>query len=218
MAQQVLADTVRVAIHASEDLTRAGLVSYLGHDRRLSHVAAARAADVTVVAADIAGAATLELLRRLSGEGDGGADGADPRFVLVVGRSWQTDVSVAVDHGVRAVLWRDSFTPADFARTLFTVAQGGGSLPSSLQGTLMKQVQMTQREVLEPHGLTASGISPREVDVLRLVAEGQELSDIAAKLCYSERTVKYVLYGLMKRLHLRNRAHAVSYAIRAGLI
>jgi DNA-binding NarL/FixJ family response regulator len=138
--------------------------------------------------------------------------------VLVVGRRWNADVSTVVDQGVRAVLWRDSFTPADFARTLLTVAHGGGSLPPSLQRTLMEQVQLTQREILDPRGLTASGISTREVDVLRLVAEGQELSDIATRLSYSERTVKYVLYGLMKRLELRNRAHAVSYAIRAGLI
>ncbi|WP_239013681.1 response regulator transcription factor [Streptomyces sioyaensis] len=51
-----------------------------------------------------------------------------------------------------------------------------------------------------------------------MVSEGKELAEIAAKLCYSERTVKYILYGLMKRLQLRNRSHAVSYAIRAGLI
>lgn len=54
--------------------------------------------------------------------------------------------------------------------------------------------------------------------MLRLVAEGTELADIATKLSYSERTVKYILYGVMKRLHLKNRAHAVSYAIRAGII
>lgn len=218
MRQQVLMDTVRVAIHAPEDLTRAGLVSYLKLDRRLSHATAVRDADVTVVAADTAGAATSDLLRDLSGEGEPGSDSADSRFVLVASRRWSADVSALVDQGVRAVLWRDSFTPADFARTVVTVAQGGGSLPSSLQGTLMQQVRLTQREILAPRGLTASGISTREVDVLRLVAEGQELSDIATKLNYSERTVKYVLYGLMKRLQFRNRAHAVSYAIRAGLI
>ena len=116
------------------------------------------------------------------------------------------------------MLWRDTFTPAAFVRTLLTVADGGGSFPPTLQGTLMEQVQWTHREVLAPRGLTASGVSPRELDVLRLVSEGRELSEIATKLCYSERTVKYILYGLMKRLQLRNRAHAVSYAIRAGLI
>jgi DNA-binding NarL/FixJ family response regulator len=216
MRQQVLVDTVRVAVHGSDDLTRAGLVSYVAHDRRLSLVDAAEQADVVVVAAEVAGAATLGLLRSLSGSA--GGDGADRTFVVVVGRRWEVDVSAAVERGVRAVLARGSFSPAEFAGTLVTVAQGGGNLPPSLQGALMEQVRMVQREVLAPRGLTASGVSSREADILRLVAEGHELSDIAEKLSFSERTIKYVLYGLMKRLELRNRAHAVSYAIRAGLI
>ncbi|MCZ1007842.1 helix-turn-helix transcriptional regulator [Streptomyces lydicus] len=214
MSPHMLVDTVRVAIHAPEGIVRAGLVSYLQHDRELAEVSVSdvRDGDVVVVATDVADAAALESLGALS-------DAADVLFVLVVAKmQWRADISAAVDRGVRAVLWRDSFTPADFTRTLLAVAQGGGSFPASLQGTLMEQVQVTQREVLVPRGLAASGISSREMDVLRLVAEGEELSQIAAKLCYSERTIKYVLYGVMKRLRLRNRAHAVSYAIRSGLI
>ncbi|MFD5029432.1 response regulator transcription factor [Streptomyces sp. NPDC058405] len=202
-----------MAIHSPDAIVRAGLVSYLQNDRRTREVPPGKAqeADVIVVAVDIAGASSLDLLGTL-------CDKPDARFALVVGKEWQADVSAAVDRGVRAVLWRDSFSPATFIQTLLTIADGGGSLPPTLQGTLMEQVRWTQREVLAPRGLTASGVSPREVDVLRLVAEGKELYEIATKLSYSERTVKYILYGLMKRLQLRNRAHAVSYAIRAGLI
>ncbi|MFE3884918.1 response regulator transcription factor [Streptomyces lydicus] len=199
-----------MAIHSPDALTRAGLASHLQHDRRFCETSADRA-DVTVVVVDTANAATLSLLHSLSAS-------SQARFALLVGRQWQADIFAAVDRGVRAVLWRDSFTPAAFFQALLTVARGGGSFPPALQGTLMRQVQWTHHEVLTPRGLTASGVSPREVDVLRLIAEGLELSEIAEKLAYSERTVKYVLYGLMKRLNLRNRAHAVSYALRTGLI
>jgi DNA-binding NarL/FixJ family response regulator len=216
MQQQVLADTVRVAVHSSDGLTRAGLVSYLGHDRRLSLTDVAGEADVMVVAAEVANASTLGLLRRLAEDAGAGRDAMN--FVVVLGRRWEADVAAAVDRGVRAVLIRGSFTAAEFARTLIAVAQGGGSLPPPLQGALMEQIRVIQREVLAPRGLSASGVNAREVDVLRLLAEGWELSDIADKLRFSERTIKYVLYGLMKRLDLRNRAHAVSYAIRTGLI
>ncbi|MFF2522663.1 helix-turn-helix transcriptional regulator [Streptomyces liangshanensis] len=213
MPQQVLTDTVRVAIHSPDAIVRAGLVSYLRNDRRTREVPPdrIREADVVVVAVDLADASSLDLLTGL-------CDKPEARFAMVVGKRWQADVAAAVDLGVRAVLWRDSFSPETFIRTLLTVTEGGGSLPADLQGTLMEQVSRTQREVLSPRGLTASGVSPREVDVLRLVAEGEELSEIATRLSYSERTVKYILYGLMKRLHLRNRAHAVSYGIRTGLI
>ncbi|MDQ0779946.1 DNA-binding NarL/FixJ family response regulator [Streptomyces aurantiacus] len=213
MPECLLTDTVHVAVHAVDEITRAGLVSYLGLDHSVHEILPAKIqdADVIVVAVDAVDASTLQLLRGLSN-----APGA--RFAIVSAKNWRVDVSAAIDCGVRAVLWRDAFTPVIFIRTLLTIAGGGGSLPPDLQGSLMSQVQWFNREVLAPRDLTASGVSPREVDVLRLVAEGKEIAEIAAKLSYSERTVKSTLYGLMKRLRLRNRAHAVSYAIRAGVI
>ncbi|MFC4508515.1 MULTISPECIES: helix-turn-helix transcriptional regulator [Streptomyces] len=202
-----------MAIHSPDPIIRAGLVSYVRDDRRTCEVPPDKQqeADVIVVAVENADAAALELLSSLS-------DRPDVCFALIVGNQWQADISAAVDRGVRAVLWRDSFSPAGFIRTLLALAEGGGSLPHTLQGALMQRIQWVQREVLDPRGLAASGIAPREVDVLRLVADGKEFAEIATKLSYSERTVKYILYGVMKRMRLRNRAHAVSYAIRAGLI
>lgn len=213
MPQPALTLTVRVAIHATDPVIRAGLANHLQFDRRITEVPPGRTseADVTVVAVDSADAGTLEVLAALS-------DRRETRFVLVVGRQWRADISAAVDRGVRAVMWRDTFTSAAFVRALITVAEGGGSFPPALQGVLMEQVQWTNREVLTPNGLTASGVTPREADVLRLIADGKELSEIAELLSYSERTIKYILSGLMKRLELRNRAHAVAHAIRSGLI
>ena len=75
-----------------------------------------------------------------------------------------------------------------------------------------------QRQVLAPRGLTFTGLTPRETEVLRLVADGHDTSEIATRLCYSERTVKNVLHDLNIRLQLRNRSQAVAYAVREGLI
>jgi DNA-binding NarL/FixJ family response regulator len=63
-----------------------------------------------------------------------------------------------------------------------------------------------------------SALRSREVDVLRLVAEGYDTAEIARTLSYSERTIKKVLHEMTMRLQLRNRSHAVAYALRAGLI
>ncbi|MPY49767.1 LuxR C-terminal-related transcriptional regulator [Streptomyces acidicola] len=211
--QQAPTGTVRVAINAPDYLTRAGLVSCLQHDRRLSEVRPGehQKADTVVVAVDVADGSTLDLLAGLR-------EGSRGRFVMVVGRQWRADVSAAVGRGVRAVLWRNSLTPEAFVGALLTVAAGGTSLPPALRSTLVEHVRSTRRDVLPARPPSASGVSPRELDVLRLIAEGEELSAIAVKLSYSERTIKYILYGVMNRLQLRNRPHAVSYAIRAGLI
>ena len=79
-------------------------------------------------------------------------------------------------------------------------------------------LQLIQRQVPTPRGLTFNGLAGREIDVLRLVAEGYDTAEIVEKLAYSERTVKTVLHDVTSRLGLRNRSHAVAYAVRQGLI
>jgi DNA-binding CsgD family transcriptional regulator len=61
-------------------------------------------------------------------------------------------------------------------------------------------------------------VTGRELDVLRLAGEGLTTVEIAERLGCSERTVKMALQAVLERFGLRNRTHAVAYAIRAGLI
>ena len=58
----------------------------------------------------------------------------------------------------------------------------------------------------------------RELSVLRMLGDGCDTREIARRLAYSERTVKTVIQDLSQRLGLRNRSHAVAYAVRNGLI
>ena len=54
--------------------------------------------------------------------------------------------------------------------------------------------------------------------MLRLIADGHATREVAAELCYSERTVKNVLHDVVTKLGARTRSHAVAHAVRAGLI
>ncbi|MGH9283859.1 MAG: LuxR C-terminal-related transcriptional regulator, partial [Acidimicrobiales bacterium] len=92
------------------------------------------------------------------------------------------------------------------------------AMPPDLLGRLLGQVGRLQRHVLAPRGLTMSGLAERELEVLRLVADGFGTAEIASRLAYSERTVKNVIHDITSRFQLRNRAHAVAYAVREGLI
>ena len=98
------------------------------------------------------------------------------------------------------------------------VAAGEGVIPTDLLGHLLGQVGRLQRQVLSPRGLTFTGLSDRESEVLRLIADGHDTNEIARQLSYSQRTVKNVLHDVTTRLQLRNRSHAVAYAVREGLI
>jgi DNA-binding NarL/FixJ family response regulator len=67
-------------------------------------------------------------------------------------------------------------------------------------------------------GINLTGLSSREADVLTLMAQGQNTHEIANQLCYSERTVTNILHDVTSRFQLKNRTHAVAYAMREGLI
>ncbi|MET8942594.1 response regulator transcription factor [Streptomyces sp. NPDC004542] len=202
--------SVRVAVHAADPLTHAGLRACLGREPRLTLSPIAEA-ETVVVAVRAVDNAALDLLSALSAP-------AWARFVLVADSGWYADPAAVADRRVRAVLWRAEADDAALVRAVRAVVQGQACLPPLLQGRLMDQLQHLQREVLGPRGLTASGLSQREIEVLRLVSEGMTLSEIAAMLSYSERTIKNILSAVQIRLGMRNRVHTVAHAIRAGLI
>jgi DNA-binding NarL/FixJ family response regulator len=91
-------------------------------------------------------------------------------------------------------------------------------MPPDLVRQLLDQVSLLNRTTLEPRGLTFAGLTERERDVLKLIADGMSTREVATRLAYSERTIKAVLQSLTVRLNLRNRTQAVAYAVRNGWI
>jgi DNA-binding NarL/FixJ family response regulator len=69
-----------------------------------------------------------------------------------------------------------------------------------------------------PDAAGPAGLTAREREVLRLLAEGEDTRDIAGMLCFSERTVKNIVHDVLMKLNCRNRAHAVAMATRQGVI
>ncbi|MGR4882453.1 response regulator transcription factor [Streptomyces sp. LARHCF249] len=205
---------VRVHVHAADPITRAGAVSQLGHHRGLELVdglSADASGTVTVLIAETVDPQVLAALRRLSRT-------AGARIVLVVERMREAELLSTVECGVAAILWRREATATRLSEVVLAAARGDGDLPADLLAKLISQMGRLQRSIQGLPGFTPPGVSPREADVLRLLAEGCDTAEIASQLAYSQRTVKNVLHGMTSRLHLRNRAHAVAYALREGYI
>ena len=151
------------------------------------------------------------LLRRLRARGY-------RRIVLVSGEIDDNEVLEAVQSGVCAVARRCEVDADALVRLVSAAGAGEGALPPDLLGRLLDRVGQLQSRVLEPRGLRLSGVTARETDVLRLIAQGHSTREIARKLSYSERTVKSLLHDVTVRFGLRNRSHAVAFAVREGLI
>lgn len=200
-------------VYADDPILQAGVVSQLRLRPEIDIVAAPELsrAEVAVAVADSLDAETLRVLQTLKR--------ADiEHTVLVTSAIDDTTVVSAAEVGVSGLLRRADATPDVLVRTIQQVANGDGVLPSDLLGTLLGQVGRLQRQLLSPQGLTFAGLTDRETAVLRMVADGHDTNEIAQQLCYSQRTVKNVLHDVTSRLQLRNRSHAVAYAVRAGLI
>jgi DNA-binding NarL/FixJ family response regulator len=205
-------ERIAVYVHADDPISQAGVASQLRPrpEVRVLDTADADAARVALVVADKVGDRTLQVLRALQRGGS--------RLVLVVADVDDTDLVSAVEAGIAGLVRRGEATPERLVSVIRSAAAGEGAVPPDLLGRLLDQVGRLQRQVLWPRGLTFAGLADREIEVLRLVADGMDTAEIAAKLSYSQRTVKNVLHDITSRLHLRNRSHAVAYALRQGLI
>jgi len=204
---------VATYVYADDPILEAGMVSQLRGRPEIDIVEASELsrAQVGVAAADALDDETLRILRALKRAGIA-------HTLLIMRAIDDAAVVSAAEVGVSGLLRRSEATPEALVRTIQKVAAGDGVIPSDLLGHLLGQVGRLQRQVLSPRGLTFSGLSDREIEVLRLIAEGHDTNEIARQLCYSQRTVKNVLHDVTTRLQLRNRSHAVAYAVREGLI
>ncbi len=204
---------VPVHVHAWDPILHAGVTSHLRPrpEIRLLGTGEAEQARVTVVAVDSIDEPTVNLLHKIQRTGTS-------RAVLVAGTIEDGDLVTAVEAGAVGLLRRHETTADRLVASIVRADAQEGTVPPDLLGRLLVQIGALQRGVLAPRGLNFHGLATREVEVLRLVADGYDTSEIADRLAYSERTVKNVLHDVTTRLQLRNRSHAVAYAVREGLI
>lgn len=207
-----MGDRIPVFVYASDPVSQAGIASQLRARAEILVVDEdVDAATVAVVVVDDVDEAAVKVVRAIQRNGC-------PRIVMVVARLADAGLLAAVEAGACGILRRHEARPDRLAAMVEAAAIGDGSIPPDLLGRLLTQIGCLQREVLAPRGIPFSGLTERELEVLRLVAQGCETGDIARQLCYSERTIKNVIHDVTARLNLRNRSHAVAYAVREGLI
>ncbi|TBL45013.1 response regulator transcription factor [Verrucosispora sp. SN26_14.1] len=181
--------------------------------------------DITVVgeAADAAEALTAVhahhpdvVLMDLRMPGDDGATAtgriltARPQTRVVVLTTYETDTDIlrAVEAGAAGYLLKDT-SRADLITAIRTAARGGTVLAPSVATRLLHQVRRpTARDTL----------SPREVQVLRLVARGLSNAEIGRELHIGEATVKTHLLRTFNKLDVSDRTAAVTTAMAAGLL
>jgi DNA-binding NarL/FixJ family response regulator len=204
VAGQARRTSIRLAVQATDPLVASGLTAMLRPASGLTLVEDPGEAEV-VVAVPEAGLRNLLV-----------TTGA--RLVLIADDLRQAELWTAIEHGLIVLVPRAEATSVRLLRAIADARRGRGDLPAEQVAAVLQGVKRLQENTLAPRDLTLSGLSLRESEVIRLLADGMDTGEIAERLSYSERTVKKVLHTMMSRLSLRNRSHAVAYALRHRLI
>ena len=153
----------------------------------------------------------IEATRLLAGAGV-----ADPVKVLVV-TTFNLDEYVyeALRAGASGFLLKDA-PPAQLLHGIRTVATGAALLAPEVTRQLVGRYAARIRPADDATGDPA--LTPRELEVLRLIANGLSNGEIAATLVISQETVKTYVSRILTKLGLRDRVQAVVYAYRQGLV
>ncbi|TDU83226.1 LuxR family two component transcriptional regulator [Kribbella voronezhensis] len=143
----------------------------------------------------------------------GVAPGETPRVIMLTTFDLDEYVYDALRAGASGFLLKHS-SPDELTAAVRVVAAGDALLAPSITRRLVEDFAKVQ-PVLPA---TAGGLTPRETDVLRLIARGQSNREIAATLVLAEQTVKTHVSRILTKLDLRDRAQAVVYAYEAGVV
>ncbi len=208
-AEERTVERPQVHVTAADAAARAGVLTLL------------QRAGIALVSEPDRSAATVVVAA--AGTVDGAIEAFPPaclsgeqRLLVVADRFPPAGVLRAVRVGVRAMLQSTGATPAQLGAAVQSAHCGDGRIPYT---TLVRLLSGAPEAPVPAMGPPApSPLTARQTAVLALMAEGNSNAGIACALSCSEHTVKNVIYDLMARLLVSNRAQAVARAIRAGLI
>lgn len=147
----------------------------------------------------------LDAIRRIT------ARWPDARILVLTSFASDDKVFPAVKAGARGYLLKDA-TPEEIVRAIRQVHRGEASLSPSIARKVLEELAAAPARPPTPDPLT-----PREVEVLRLVARGLGNQAIADVLSLSEPTVRGHVSAILGKLHLASRTQAALYALREGL-
>ena len=108
----------------------------------------------------------------------------------------------------------------EFFQHMLALTRGEAPLSPGLAARILREFGRQARPGNRPAPMTEASqrLSDRQVEVLKLVAQGLTYKEVGAKLHLSERTIKYHMGEIIQRLHLKNRAQVVKYVRRMGYI
>lgn len=143
-----------------------------------------------------------------------------PRAEVIILSAYEDDELVfeAIQAGATGYVLKD-ITPENLVRAIRAVHRGQAMMHPSITRKLVERLSSLAKErAVGTSRIHSDGLTDREVEILVEMARGASNREIAAKLYVSESTVKSHLRSIYKKINVRDRAQAVAYTLRKGLI
>jgi two-component system nitrate/nitrite response regulator NarL len=214
-------DELRVLLVDDHDLFRSGLVNLLS-EHGLHVVGEAEngdvalrlvrelAPDVVIMDLNMPGPSGVEVIRQIA------AIAPLTRVVVLTISADDSDVINAVMGGACGYLLKDSSVDQLIAG--IRSAAAGESLISPQIAAKMLQILRAQRSSVDAAETIRAELSDREIEVLKLIANGNDNAQIARALFISPKTVKNHISNILMKLQMENRIQAAVYAVRSGIV
>jgi len=217
-------DTVKVLVVDDHTLFRRGIAAVLAHQEGMEVVGEAAdgleaiekakeiAPDVILMDLNMPRCSGLEAIQALQ------AEMPQINILVLTVSEMETDLFAAVKFGATGYLLKKA-EPEELISAILHIARGEVIVSPLMATKLLTEFKdLTAGAARKPAEKTDAALSPREGEVLQLVAQGSTNKEIADSLFISENTVKTHLKNIMEKLHLANRSQAAAYAIKRGLV
>jgi DNA-binding NarL/FixJ family response regulator len=204
------ADPIRILAVDDHPLVRRGIATLVGGELDMSLVAEAsngreaiqqfrtHRPDVTLMDIQMPEMNGVDAIIAIRGEFP------EARFIVLTTYTGDVQILRAVKAGARAYLLKNSFHK-ELLETIRAVHAGKKALSAEASYQLAEHV-------------TDDALTPAEIRVLRLIAEGNANKEIAAQLSVSEETVKGQVRNILSKLGANDRAHAAMIGVKRGII
>jgi NarL family two-component system response regulator LiaR len=195
---------VRAFLETQPDLT---VVGEAESGEVAIQLATEQAPDVVLMDLIMPGLDGVETTRRLKQ--------VSPRSQIIVLTSFHEDEHIfpAIRAGALSYLLKD-VAPRELADAVRKAAHGEAVLHPRVAARVVQEIHGARRDALNPF----TELSDRELEVLKLIADGANNEEIAQRLVISEKTVKSHVSNVLSKLHVADRTQAAVYAWREGIV
>jgi NarL family two-component system response regulator LiaR len=168
------------------------------------------APDVVVMDLNMPGMSGVDATRHIS------RDAPLTRVIVLTISDQEQDVMDAILAGACGYLLKDA-SVQELMRGLEAAAVGESLISSHIAGKVLQHVRATTAAP-EAAATIRAELSEREIDVLKLIANGKDNAMIAGELHISPKTVKNHISNILMKLQMENRIQAAVYAVRSGIV